>query len=79
MMPALACCPVLFLVQWDDELVPRYRAFETFSTLASADKRLHANPGSHVEVPVEDFVASEQFLARTLAVRSDHSHGGSAG
>jgi hypothetical protein len=70
---------VLFLVQWDDELVPRDRAFELFSALEVRDKRLHANPGSHVEVPVEEFRASEQFLARTLNVRADHPVGGSGG
>lgn len=63
-------CPVLFLAQWDDELFHRDRAFELFGALASRDKRLHANPGSHVEVPAEEFRASEQFLARTLAVRT---------
>lgn len=73
---ALVRCPVLFLVQWDDELVPRDRAFELFSALDTPDKRLHANPGSHVEVPVEEFRASEQFLAGTLAVRAP---GGSDG
>jgi dienelactone hydrolase len=76
---ALVRCPVLFLVQWDDELFPRDRAFELFSALEARDKRLHANPGSHIEVPLEEFRASEQFLARTLTVRADHSVGGSGG
>jgi dienelactone hydrolase len=62
-------CPVLFLVQWDDELFRRERAFDLFSALASTDKRLHANPGSHVQVPAEEFVASEAFLARHLGGR----------
>jgi pimeloyl-ACP methyl ester carboxylesterase len=60
-------CPVLFLVQWDDELFPRDRAFELFGAIASSDKRLHAHPGLHQEVPAEAFGASERFLARTLA------------
>lgn len=63
-------CPVLFLVQWDDELFPRERAFDLFSALATPDKRLHANPGGHVEVPVEEFDASERFLANALAPRA---------
>jgi pimeloyl-ACP methyl ester carboxylesterase len=62
----LVHCPVLFLVQWDDELFPRDRAFDLFSALATGDKRLHANPGRHVEVPLEEFRASEQFLAQML-------------
>ncbi|HTK15984.1 MAG TPA: alpha/beta hydrolase [Acidimicrobiia bacterium] len=60
-------CPVLFLVQWDDELFPRDRAFELFGAIASSDKRLHAHPGKHQDVPAEAFGASEDFLARTLA------------
>ena len=36
-------------------------------TLASADKRLHANPGLHPEVPVEEISMSVDFLATHLA------------
>jgi dienelactone hydrolase len=60
-------CPVLFLAQWDDELFRRERVFELFGAIASSDKRLHANPGKHQDVPAEEFRASEQFLTRTLA------------
>jgi dienelactone hydrolase len=60
-------CPVLFLAQWDDELFHRDRVFELFEAIASSDKRLHVNPGRHQEVPAEEFRASEQFLAGTLA------------
>jgi dienelactone hydrolase len=64
-------CPVLFLLQWDDELFVRDRGFELFSALGTRDKRLHANPGGHVAVPVEEFRASEQFLARRLVAVED--------
>jgi dienelactone hydrolase len=59
-------CPVLFLVQWDDELFPRGAAFELFGTIATTDKRLHANTGRHGEVPMEEFAATEAFLAAHL-------------
>ena len=62
-------CPVLFLVQWDDELFKRERALELFSALGTPDKRLHANPGGHVQVPVEEFRASLDFLAGRLKGR----------
>jgi hypothetical protein len=39
--------PVLFHVQWDDELFPRAGEFELFDLLGSPDKRLIAFPGSH--------------------------------
>jgi dienelactone hydrolase len=39
--------PVLFHVQWDDELFPRHGQFELFDLLGSSDKRLIAFPGPH--------------------------------
>ena len=43
--------PLEFLVQWDDELVPRQSALDLFDALASTEKSLHANPGPHGGVP----------------------------
>ncbi len=63
--PAVTC-PALFLVQWHDELFDRQRAFDLFDALGSADKRLHAHPGKHAEVPAEEFEASTRFLAAHL-------------
>ena len=60
-------CPVLFVQQWDDSLIPREGSFELFDALASVDKRLHAHPGDHAAVPVEEIVFSARFLARHLA------------
>jgi len=59
-------CPVLFLVQWDDELVPRAAALELFGALRVKDKRLHSHPGVHTAVPPEEFDAAESFLAQHL-------------
>ena len=39
--------PVLFHVQWDDELFPRIGQFELFELLGSRDKQLIAFPGAH--------------------------------
>lgn len=60
-------CPVLFVVNWDDQLAPRELAFELYDLLGSGDKRLHGYPGRHGELPPESFVASVDFLARFLA------------
>jgi dienelactone hydrolase len=59
-------CPVLFLVQWHDELFARERAFALFEALASSDKRMHVSPGMHGEVPAEEFDASGRLLADHL-------------
>jgi len=61
-------CPVLFLMQWHDELFRRERALELFELLGSPDKRLHAHPGKHAEVPAEEFEASGAFLASHLVI-----------
>lgn len=39
--------PVEFLMQWDDERVPRAQSLALFDALASAEKTLHASPGKH--------------------------------
>ena len=60
-------CPVLFIQQWDDSLVARESSFELFDALGSADKWLHAHPGDHADVPIEEFLFSARFLERHLA------------
>jgi dienelactone hydrolase len=59
-------CPVLFFVQWHDELFPRDRAFALFDAISSPDRRLHAHPGGHGEVPTEALRASITFLTDRL-------------
>lgn len=61
--------PVLFLVQWDDELVQRTDALTLFDTLASPDKTMHVNPGAHSAVPAEEIDASERFFAKHLGAK----------
>jgi dienelactone hydrolase len=39
--------PVLFHVQWDDELFPRDGQFDLFDAIGAADKQLIAFPGPH--------------------------------
>jgi dienelactone hydrolase len=65
--PAVSC-PVLFLVQWHDELFPRDLAFALFEALGSTDKRMHVSPGMHAEVPAEEFEASARLLGSHLTV-----------
>ncbi len=65
----LVACPILFLVQLDDELFDRGQALALFDALGTRDKRLHAHPGRHGEVPAEEFAASETFLAYWLEAK----------
>jgi dienelactone hydrolase len=64
--PAVAC-PVLFIVQWDDELFERASVLALFEALGSVDKRLHAFPGRHGALSAEAFADSASFLERYLA------------
>ncbi|WP_320067577.1 dienelactone hydrolase family protein [Micromonospora sp. RTGN7] len=59
--------PVEFLVQWDDEKVPRGASLALFDRFASAEKTLHANPGKHVEVPMFEVDSTLRFFARHLS------------
>jgi len=58
--------PVEFLLQWDDELVPREAGLALYDAFGSACKTLHANPGRHGEVPALEVASSERFFARHL-------------
>jgi len=58
--------PVEFLVQWDDEFVPRDSGLALFDAFASREKTLHANPGRHVGVPAFESDSSERFFTRHL-------------
>jgi dienelactone hydrolase len=60
-------CPVLFLLQWADELFPRELAFELFAALGSVEKTMHANPGPHGAVPAFEFAAIRGFFSRHLS------------
>lgn len=58
--------PVEFLVQWDDERVPRAQSLALFDSLASSEKTLHANPGKHGEVPAFERDSTLRFFSRYL-------------
>jgi pimeloyl-ACP methyl ester carboxylesterase len=58
--------PVEFLLQWDDEMVPRESGLALFGAFASAEKTLHANTGGHMEVPRFEVESSVRFFARHL-------------
>ncbi len=58
--------PVEFLVQWDDERVPRAQCLALFDAFGSAEKTLHANPGKHADLPSFETDSSLRFFARHL-------------
>ena len=58
--------PILFLLQWDDELIARAASLGLFGAIGSTDKTLHVNPGGHVQVPVFENDSAESFFVRHL-------------
>jgi dienelactone hydrolase len=59
-------CPLMFMVQWDDERFDHDGAFELFGMLGATDKRMHVHPGLHAELPQEGRDATREFLAARL-------------
>jgi dienelactone hydrolase len=54
--------PVLYHVQWDDEIFPREGQFELFGELASEDKRLLARSGPHAGTHPDDEASWQEFI-----------------
>jgi len=59
--------PVLFHVQWDDEIFPRRGQLALFDALGSADKRLIAYPGGHAETYLTAVAAWRNFISSRLS------------
>lgn len=58
--------PVEFVLQWEDEIVPREAGIAMFNAIAAREKSLHVNPGKHVEVPNHERDSWERFYQRHL-------------
>jgi hypothetical protein len=63
---AAVTVPVLFLNQWDDELMTRETSVALWEAFGSAHKTMHVNPGRHVQVPRFERDASVDFFRRHL-------------
>lgn len=55
-------CPLLYLMQLEDELFSREGYLRVFDAFPSEDKRIHANPGLHPEIPAEEIDFAFDFL-----------------
>ena len=63
-------CPVMWVIQWDDERFDRDGSIALYNLLGTAvgngNKRLIAFPGLHAEAPDESTVLTREFLGREL-------------
>ncbi|MER6977638.1 alpha/beta hydrolase [Streptomyces carpinensis] len=62
----LITIPIEFMLQWDDEHIPRESGLALFDAFASKEKTLHANAGRHKELPRFESDSAARFLARHL-------------
>jgi len=58
--------PVQFVLQWDDEHIPRASGLALFDAFGSAEKTLHANSGRHKELPRFETDSAVGFFVRHL-------------
>ncbi|KIZ16078.1 dienelactone hydrolase family protein [Streptomyces natalensis] len=58
--------PVEFVMQWDDEHIPREAGLALFDAFASKEKTLHVNPGRHKELPRFEADSALRFFVRHL-------------
>ena len=59
-------CPVMWVVQWNDQQFDREGSLALFDLLGTPDKRLIAFPGLHAEAPDESTALTREFLGREL-------------
>jgi cephalosporin-C deacetylase-like acetyl esterase len=58
--------PVQFLLPWNDREIDHESGFALFDAFASSEKTMHANPGTHAQVPWFEAEDSANFLSRHL-------------
>ena len=59
-------CPVIFIMQWNDERFTRDGCLALFDLFGTRDKRLLSHLGAHGEMPEEGRKAGRKFLADRL-------------
>jgi dienelactone hydrolase len=60
--------PVLFVFQWDDQLMSRQSGLELFDALGTKDKAMHIFPGGHVNTPMYERDSYDAFFMRHMRV-----------
>jgi dienelactone hydrolase len=58
--------PLLFLFQWDDELMTREGGLALWDAFGAEEKTMHINPGPHVGIPLFERDAALAFYQRHL-------------
>lgn len=58
--------PILFVMQWDDELISRDDGLRLFDAIGSRDKAMHVHPGGHRGTPLYERRTHIAFLERHL-------------
>lgn len=59
--------PILFVFQWDDELMSRESGLALFDAIGSKEKAMHIHPGGHVATPLHERDSYDAFFRRHLS------------
>jgi dienelactone hydrolase len=62
--------PLLFLFQWDDELMTREGGLALWDAFGAEEKTAHINPGPHVGIPLFERDAALAFYQRHLTAET---------
>jgi pimeloyl-ACP methyl ester carboxylesterase len=65
--------PILFVFQWDDELMTRESGLALFDAIGSAEKTMHVHPGGHIHTPLFERSAYQEFFHRHLGTSTTTS------
>ena len=58
--------PLMFVFQWEDELLRREQGVGLFNAFGSAEKTMHINPGRHTGIPAHERESWMPFWRRHL-------------
>jgi dienelactone hydrolase len=58
--------PILFMFQWDDELMTREAGIALYDAIGAEDKTMTIHPGGHVGIPLYERDLYESFYVRHL-------------
>ncbi len=58
--------PLMFVFQWDDQLMTREQGLAMYDKFGSQDKVMHINPGGHTGIPAAETETWKPFFVRHL-------------
>jgi dienelactone hydrolase len=67
--------PLIFVFQWNDELMKREDGLKLYDAFSSKEKAMHINPGGHVDIPASERATWKPFFRHHLGGFASDSTG----